>query len=352
MNKAAAPQIGMVVSPAGVFGAESVAAAFQQAAEAGAEITRHYVSWASIQDEDWYHWAGTDWMLQQARDNGLRLSLGFQIIRTAILEPRPHDLDGAPWDDAQLIDAFSEFVVDLLNRCADIVDYVEIGSEVNAYLQNHPDEVGPFALFFSEVYGRVKQAHPNVSIGTCFAYRELREANAWNIYGALATGDHDGFTVYLHNDGFQHNRPPWRVALWLHEIAALVGSRSWVVEEVGWSAASQLGSSDEEQRVAVSALFDYLEWGWRSPTLQAVMWFNQHDIDDATAHQIAGTFGDLSDEDRALLALFLSRFGLRENSGLPRPAWLEWTNRLPALKSTPPSPKKGHENGGKNVSHK
>jgi len=322
------PALGMVISPKGQFNHQNVTEAFQLANQVGAGITRHYVSWTSIETSPQvYRWSGTDYMLDQARAANLRLSASFQVIRTAIKEPRPADLELLDWEDPELIERFSDFVLAFLDRSSDIVDYVEIGSEINGYLYYHQGDIEPFRVFYQAVYDKIKAAHPDVSVGTVFAYVELRKTGAWHIYDRLSIGDHDGFTVYLLGDGFQHTSPPWHTFLMLHEIAEMTGNRPFAIEEIGWTAATELQGSEESQRKAVGYAFDYLDWVWASDRLEFMIWYAMHDMNTADCHRIAGTFGDLSEADRNLFAMFLCSFGLRDNDGNARPAWDEWVSR-------------------------
>jgi hypothetical protein len=327
------PKLGLVVTPKGEFTHENVTEAFQLAQEAGAEITRNYVSWTGIETSPReFDWRGTDYMLNQARAAGLRVSVAFQVIRTAIKEPRPTDLERLDWESPKLIRRFSEFVIALLDRSSDVVDYVEIGSEINGYLFYHQGEIEPFRVFYQAVYENIKAAYPDVSVGTVFAYVDLRNTGAYNIYDRLSIGDHDGFTVYLLSDGFQQTSPPSDAALMLEEIADLTGDRPFAIEEIGWSTDAEMQGSELTQRQAVDSAFDYLESAGASDRLEFITWYAMHDMDYDDCYQIAATFGDLEGEDRALFARFLCSFGLRDHQGNARSAWNEWVSRAAELR--------------------
>jgi hypothetical protein len=200
----------------------------------GAQITRHYLSWTGVETApEVYDWQGTDYMTGRAREAGLRLSVAFQVIRTDIKEPRPADLETREWEDPELIERFSNLVLGFLDRNADIVDYVEVGSEVNSYLQYHREDIEPFRVFYGAVYDNIKAEYPEVSVGTVFTYRALKDTDSFDIYHRLNIGDHDGFTLYIFNDDFAHTNPPWHVFLELDEIETLTGDRPFAIEELG-----------------------------------------------------------------------------------------------------------------------
>jgi hypothetical protein len=229
-----AAKLGIVVSPKEQFNHQNITEAFHLAKEGGAQITRRYLSWTGVETApEVYDWQGTDYMTGRAREAGLRLSVAFQVIRTDIKEPRPADLETREWEDPELIERFSNLVLGFLDRNADIVDYVEVGSEVNSYLQYHREDIEPFRVFYGAVYDNIKAEYPEVSVGTVFTYRALKDTDSFDIYHRLNIGDHDGFTLYIFNDDFAHTNPPWHVFLELDEIETLTGDRPFAIEELG-----------------------------------------------------------------------------------------------------------------------
>jgi hypothetical protein len=201
---------------------------------------------------------------------------------------------------------------------------VEIGSEVNAYLQFNQDEIEPFRVFFSAVYDNIKAEYPDVSVGTVFAYHAFEETDTFFIYERLNIGDHDGFTLYTYGNGFAHTYHPRAVFDRLSEIEVLTGDRHFAMEEVGWTAAPSLSSSESEQRRAVKYFFDYLE---QAPDrLEFMNWYALHDMASADCLRIADTFG-LPEQYIQLFSDYLCNFGLHKNDGSQRSAWNEWMRR-------------------------
>jgi len=317
-------KLGIVVSNKGEFNHANITEAFALARQGG-EITRYYLNWTDIETSPGiYSWS--DYMINQARNVGLKLSVAFHIIRTAVKGPRPSDLKDLAWDDPNLIARFSTMVIQFLARYEDVVDYLEIGSEVNGYLYQHQEDIEPYRVFFQTVYDNIKAIYPNVSIGMVFAYHALKESNSFFIYNRLNVGDHDGFTLYTFEDGFAHTRNPKRVFNALKEIEFLTLGRSYAIEEIGWTTSALLNGSQAEQRQAVRHVFKYLA---QAPArLKFLIWFNLHDGQEATCTQIARTFfppeSTPNPNDLALFSEFLCNFGLRQNDGTPKLAWKEW----------------------------
>jgi hypothetical protein len=333
-----APALGIVVSPAGEFNAQSVEAAYRIARDGGARMTRFYVHWTEIEPRKGArNWRGTDYMMQLVRGQGLRVSVAFHTIRTAIRGPLPADIRFAGWNDRELIDRFGDFVVDFLRRYPDVVDYVEIGSEVNGYFARHPDEIAPYRTFFGAVRDRIKREFPAVKTGMVFAFHEMQAKKDFSVYEALRVGDFDGFTLYVMGANLTFDRAPREVFESLQEMARVTGNRPFAVEEVGWSAWPGLGGTEASQRAAVDAVFDFLE---QAPErLLFLNWFNLHDGRRQDCERIARTFvkaGDAMSRNAGAMQRFsdyLCYLGLRTNDGKPRPAWDEWTRRARALQA-------------------
>ena len=318
-------KLGIVVSQKGEFNHENVTEAFQLVAQSGATITRHYLSWTDIETAPGVY-TFSDYMINQARDAGLKLSVAFHTIRTGIVGPRPADMVGLAWDDPLLIERFSTMVLAFLNRYEDVVDYLELGSEVNGYLEWHSEEVEPYRTFLIAVRNAVKMQHPTVQVGVVFAYRALKDGAAWSIYSRLSVGDFDGFTLYVYGDNFAHNKTPRRVLNELREIEALTGNRQYAIEELGWTTSKMLSGSECNQRRAVKYAFQFVNQA--DARLEFLTWFNLHDGQKPTCDQMARSFfppgSDPDPDDLALFSEFLCNFGLRRNDGTPKLAWDEW----------------------------
>lgn len=331
------PMLGIVVSSKGKFNHANVTEAFETAAGAGAQITRHYVSWTDVETKQGkYSWKSNDYMIGRVRAVGMRLSVAFHIIRTAIRGPRPADLESRGWEDPELIARFSDMVLAFLDRYGDTVDFVEIGSEVNAYFERHADEVEPFRAFYAAVHRNIRARYPQVSVGTVFAYRELRESGNFDVYHRLSIGDHDGFTLYVFGDDFAHTKDPRQVGAALNEIADLTGDRRFALEEIGWSASPELSGSESSQRAAVESMFDFIEHA--PDRLLFANWFTLHDGQSQDCDRIARSFSRAGDalsrqpQKMDLFSHFLCNFGLRRNDGSPRPAWDAWVERAKAYR--------------------
>lgn len=331
------PKLGLIVSPANGFSAESVKDAYRIAREAGAEITRHYISFSDIEKSKGNRvWKGNDFIVNVTRDSGMRVSLTFLIIRTAVLGSLPSDIKFRGWKDPVLTERFKDFALDYIERYRDVIDYVEIGAEVNAYFARHPNELDDYVAFYENIYKAIKARFPKIKVGTVLAYHEMRNSGDFSIYGKLNKGDFVGFTLYPHGPNFSYGKDPKIVKTDLDEIANLTNGRPFALEEVGWSPWPSLHGSDESQKKAVDYFFDFLESA--PPGLEFMNWFILHDMAQRDCDRTARTFVKSNSrlaknkEMMKSFADFLCHMGLRTNDGTDRPAWVEYKKRAKELK--------------------
>jgi hypothetical protein len=332
------PLLGVVMTPGGEFNPQNVREAYRLGKQGGVQITHSYVLWTDIETRRGEReWRGTDYMMKLAGDHGFRLSVAFNIVHTAVRGPLPADIKFKGWDQRELIERFSDFVLAFLQRYPDLVDYVELGNEVNAYFVHHPDEIAPYREFFAAVSARIKQAFPAVKVGIVFAFHEMEASNDFSIYERLRAGDFDAFTLYVMSRGLRFERQPRELFESLQHVAKVTGTRQFAVEEVGWSASPSLGGSEATQLAAVDATFDFLE---QAPDrLLFLTWFYLHDGRRQDCDRTAKTFvkpGDAMSQDANAMRQFsdyLCTLGLRTNDGKSRAAWDQWIRRAHAFES-------------------
>ncbi|MCG7848584.1 MAG: hypothetical protein MIO93_05320, partial [ANME-2 cluster archaeon] len=187
-------------------------------------------------------------------------------------------------------------------------------------------------IFYKEVYDNIKNAHPDMKVGTVFAYHELKASNNFEVYETLSPiGDFDAFTLYIYSPGFTFDRDPVEIYEHLQEIEELTGDRNFAIEEVGWNAYEGLEGNEEDQRQAVSYAFDYLE---EAPDrLEFMTWFILYDSSEQESRKVAESFIEPDDpileNDRFMdpFSNFIRYLGLIESDGTPREGWTEFTQR-------------------------
>ncbi len=319
-------KLGLIVSPQNVTDIKSYFQAFNLARDNGVQITHHYALWGGNDR------ASNDLVFGTIRNKGLKASVVFSVIHTSVAGKLPDDIVFRGWDDAEFISRFSNFSIEYIERYRDVIEYVEIGNEVDIYFFNHKDELESYKVFYKKVYDNIKKVYPDIKVGTVFAYHELKSNNNFDVYRALSPiGDFDAFTLYVYNPGFVFDREPIEIHEHLQEIEKLTGERKFALEEVGWNAYGGLKGNEEDQRKAVAYFFDYME---KAPErLEFMNWFVLHDGTKKSCMESAKTFiepGDpLLKNDKFIsdFSDFICYLGLIGSDGTPRAGWYEFMER-------------------------
>ena len=321
-------KLGLVVFPQNTSDINSYYKAFNLARDNNVQMTHYYVTWGEVEN----NWTTNDFILGMVKNKGLKSSIVFNVIHTSVIGELPDDVEFKGWDDPVFISRFSDFVIEYIERYEDTVDYVEIGNEVDIYLNKHPDELDDYAIFYKEVYDNIKEAHPDMKVGTVFAYHDLKANNNFEVYETLSPiGDFDAFTLYIYSQGFIFDRDPVELYEHLQEIEELTGDRNFAIEEIGWNAYEGLEGNEEDQRQAVSYAFDYLE---EAPDrFEFMNWFILYDSSEEESRKVAESFIEpddpLLENERFMVPFsnFIRYLGLIESDGTPRDGWFEFTKR-------------------------
>jgi hypothetical protein len=326
-------KLGMVINPVNDSNSYiDFANSFNIARNAGVQVTHYSIFWGDAEPRRGeYNWTVQDFIMNFIRYKGLEVSAKFHIIHTSVIGKLPGDLNFTSFDDPALISRFKEFILAYLARYKNVIKYVEIGNEVDIYLNEHKSEVPGYVTLYREVYSAIKEAYPGIKVGTVFAYHDMKRNNAQWIYHNLSIGDMDSFTLYIYNDGFIFDRDPSELSTYLHEIEELTVNRTFAFEEVGWNTYPTLKGTEEDQVKAVDYFFDYLEGA--PQRLEFMNWFFLHDGGKKNCLKIGETFFEPNNpwlNNTAFMDTFsdfICYLGLIRNDGAPKQAWSEFVFR-------------------------
>src|SRR5262249_4990888 len=118
----------------------------------------------------------------------------------------PSDLSTRRFNDPELIERFTALLDTIATRPGiERVTHVLLGTEVDAYLGNHPDEAEDFIMFFEGAAAHLRKRLPRVQVGTIVTHDGVR---AWpELFQRLkAASDFVDYTYYPIN-GNWHMRP-------------------------------------------------------------------------------------------------------------------------------------------------
>ena len=305
-----------------------------QAKEAGASIAHRYYSWGEMEPSKGnYNWTVSDFFYDIHAAQKMPISADIQVVYTNQLGDLPRDMQFTSLNESRFKERFADFMIAFLDRYPKI-KYVEIGNEVDIYLNIHPEQVYEFKDFYSYVHDEIKAEHPNVKVGTIFAYHAAKQSNStWIIEELNDIGDFNGFTVYVHQDKYYFNGSMDDVKPYFDEIDGISGDKPYAFTETGWSSSSTLGSSEEMQSEYVGEVFSILKE--RKNRVEFFTWYMSHDISDSFCSEVAEGF--ITEDIEFLLDNqeymqnfedFICTQGLRTADDEPKLAWNTWIEEI------------------------
>ncbi len=247
-------------------------------------------------------------------------------------DPLPPDWATKRFDDPDVIDAFANFSLLLIDRFSP--DSFNYGIEASELLLNAPGEWPTFVAFAQGVYARIKALHPNLPVFISVSLKDPTSSEAAtiraNLPSILPHSDLLGISVYPYaffghaNAGDPANLP----GDWLDQAVTLAAGRELVLAETGWIAEDlvipgfglNVPATPMNQADFLSALFaesNRLGVGF-------LVWFTPMDYD---ALWNGALFQDP-------VAAIWRDTGLFDESGAARPALLIWDEWL--AKPIPP----------------
>lgn len=317
-------KIGLMVNPAEGDAWKGFYPALRLARESGVQVLHTYLQWGDVEPaEGERFWDWQDALMGYRLHEGFEISLVINLIHTGVRGPFPEDLQGRAFDDPELIDRFSEFVLEVLDRYP--VQYLALGNEVNDYFVTHRAEIPAYQTLFLAVKDRIQEHHPDVQVAMTFAYHDAETTQAVDIIRELDLGDFLPVTLYIYSPGFIFDRDPQELDGYLDRILAVAGEKPVAIVETGWNTAQSLSGSQAAQEAYVREVFRQLEE--RREQIAFISWFALHDSLLEDSYQTALTFlppnaPQIQDEKFMNdFVDFLNYFGLLESDGSPKEAW-------------------------------
>ncbi len=220
--------------------------------------------------------------LNGSRD-GLALNWG-----NASNEALPSPWDSRSFADAEVITAYTNFALDLINRFNP--DYFSYASEItNIANAADPQVFNDFAVFAQQVYNNIKASHPNLPLMLSIDLKSPGSTEMNTVASRFSQVsdfiDIVGVSVYpyaffSHSDKGNPNTLPFN---WLRQIQTIAPNKTIAITETGWIAEdiniSAFGlnesSSPENQNNYLNLLFT------QANTLNAtfIVWFTVVDYD-------------------------------------------------------------------------
>lgn len=329
--------VGMVIIPPfqqpGTFDTAAYQRSLAAVRDLGVQVSHYYFDWGEIETEyGTFDWSVPDYILRVHRLEGYEMSIAIKIIHTTTRGKMPSDVAHLPFDDPHFVARLSNFLVSFVDRYADQVHYLWIGNEVNDYFGLHRDEIDAYRVAFEHAREAIRIGHPDLPVGTIFAYHDAEKLGTLDIIPTLNRGDMVAFTLYLHQDFF-FTQDPAEVGGYLDRMLAQAGDTPVAITETGWSTASEIGASEESQADYVQEVFGAFDQ--RRDRIRFLTWFILHDSLREDCAEQARTFLtpeiQMDDETMETFVIFLCHLGLRNADGTPKLGWEAWVAEMASL---------------------
>lgn len=248
--------------------------AYAEATSAGIGRNNIYLFWSTIEPQKGeYTWKISDAILSLNKQNDLKVTLYFSIINNRVFGPFP-DWMGTPQLDENLQDKTVKILDDILSRY-DIIDHVIIGGEIDAYFREHEDDISKYEEFFSGVYTKLKEKHPDVKLGNSFSLHGIINNSQEDLVAKLNQGDFIAFSYLPVNKLNEIDKIPQEARKELEKILELAGGKKIALMEISWSTADTIGGSQDSQTEFVKTVYNF--YRENESHFEFLTWFRQYD---------------------------------------------------------------------------
>ena len=311
---------------------------FTDASSTGIGRSNVYLFWNTIEPERGeFDWSQSDVMMGLNEKNDLKVTLFFSVINGEQLGPFP-DWIGKPSINSIGEDRLIAILDEILSRYH-IVDYVIIGGDTESQFRYYQQNIPVYKTFFSNVYEKLKEKHPDVSFGNSFALHHVLNKDLTDIVTDLSdTGDFVAFSYSPVDSLNDIVKTPQQAKDDLQKIFEIVPEKKIGFFEIGWSTSDFVGGSQESQKEFLEILFEF--YSENESDIEFLNWYRQYDRPEGTCVTESQEVGDTSISvggDSGLgssefvierLNHYICNSGLLDTEGNPKSGWTEFKNQL------------------------
>ena len=303
--------------------------AYTEASSTGIGRNNVYLFWSTIEPQKGvYNWKVSDAIMSLNKQNDLKVTLYFSIINNRVFGPFP-DWMGIPQLNENLQDKTVKILDDILARY-NIIDHVIIGGEIDAYFREHEDDITKYEEFFTGVYAKLKEKHPDVKFGNSFSLHGIINNEQEDLVGKLNQGDFVAFSYFPVNKLNEINKTPQEARKDLERILELAGDKKVALMEISWSTAESIGGSQDGQVDFLKTVYDF--YRENESRFEFLTWFREYDRPiDICMKGLNTSVGKVSFGNEIVLqntAEYLCDSGLIDVDKHPKPAWTEFKKQV------------------------
>lgn len=281
-----------------------------------------------------YVWSGSnkdDFLahLKELKQTGFSISMTLTNVHMD-QKHLPAYLKGKRFNDPYLLQRWEAYLEAFLLRYGDLIDYLNIGNEVNNYFGQHPDEWGDYMAFFRQGESVIRRLKPNMKVGVVLV--ESRRTFYWKQVEPYC--DYLAMTYYTPCSAF--GKSPTAEALdkknatyfarTLDEAIRLAGDKKMLITEVGCATHPDIDSSPQLQAEFIEALFGWLDG--KENKILGMSWLGPVDWPYEHTKQALQGYLDAAALNHEPFMKYLTSLGLKYEDGRNKPGYDVFKNAI------------------------
>jgi hypothetical protein len=322
--RTAAIRVGLAANPFANEGydARSVQARFHQARDAGVNLIYISPKWNEIEtSRESYKLNDIEYQIGEAAQEDIPAILHIRVIDTN-QRAMPADLMGQAWDAGEIGVRLDRLLDAVLPRLEGRVKYFLVGNEIEAYFNQHPDEVQAFAKLVTRAGAHIRKSVAGAQISVSTTFSGIEDAGLRPIF------DQSTFfalTYYPMSADFVV-RDPSTVDADFPRILAAAGSKQIFLQEVGYPTSAINGGSEEKQAEVFSRVLDQV--AENAGRFIGVNFTFMSDFSDSLVKSFTAYYR-MPGVER--FSSFLKTLGMFDDQGRPKKAWPVFEKKVRSL---------------------
>lgn len=283
-------KVGLVINtPSQSTSLQQLDQVFTDASSTGIGRSNVYLFWNIVEPQRGeFDWRQSDIMMGLNEKNDLKVTLFFSIINGETLGPFPNWI-GKPSinviGEDRLVDA-----LDAILTRYHIIDSVIIAGETESQFRYHEQNIPVYKEFFTEVYDKIKEKHPDVKFGNSFALHNVLNKDLKNVINELAIGDFVAFSYFPVDSLNDIVKSPQEAKEDLNQIFEIVPEKKIALFEISWSTSDFVGGSVDSQSEFLQKLFEF--YSENESNIEFMTWYRQYDRPENTCVSALEDIGD------------------------------------------------------------
>ena len=338
MTRKTNEKIGLVInSPYPSTTLQELDQIYSASSDTGIGRSNVYLFWNLLEPERGdFNWSQSDILMGLNEKNDLKVTLFFSVINGDSLGPFP-DWIGKPSINAIGEDRLVSVLDAILSRYH-IVDSVIISGETESQFRYLEQNISVYKELFSGVYDKLKDKHPNVTIGNSFALHQVLNKDLGHIVDQLAIGDFVAFSYFPVDTLNEITKTPQDALDDLKKAFDIVPGKKIAFFEVSWSSSDFVGGNSTLQQSFLEKTFDF--YSQNESEIEFLTWYRYSDRPEGTCVteqqkignqklSVGGGSGLGSSEFTIeRLNQYICNAGLVGIDGNPKPGWNEFIKQI------------------------